>query len=101
MVIQAARSHWQPWASALFAQVLRASLSVQLNIAEGAAFGPSPTYTRHLAIAYGSAVESRELIEHLIDADTLPRPLGDELLKHAARTQSLLLGLLKRHRPIS
>jgi four helix bundle protein len=99
LAIQAARSHWQPWASALFAQVLRSSLSAQLNIAEGAAFGPSPTYTHHLGIAYGSAIESRELIEHLIDAGVLPTPLGGELLNRAARTQSLLLGLLKRHRP--
>jgi len=48
---------WQPWASALFAQLQRASLSVELNIAEGYSFGPSRTYTRHFGVAYGSAVE--------------------------------------------
>jgi len=44
-------------ASALFAQLQRASLSVELNIAEGYSFGPSRTYTRHFGVAYGSAVE--------------------------------------------
>ena len=56
-VIRLARSSWKPYASALFNQLQRASLSVQLNIAEGYPFGDSPTFTRHLGIAYGSAVE--------------------------------------------
>jgi len=63
LAIAAARQHWKPWAAALFGQLLRASLSVQLNIAEGASFGRSPTYTRHLGIAYGSAVEVGEILE--------------------------------------
>ena len=56
--IDLARVSWKPYASALFSQLQRASLSVQLNIAEGYAYGNSPSFTHHLAIAYGSAVET-------------------------------------------
>jgi four helix bundle protein len=100
-IIRAAREHWRPWASALFGQVLRSSLSVQLNIAEGATFGRSATYARHLGIAYGSAVETGELVEHLVEAGVLPPALGRELTRRSSRSQRLLLGLLKRHRPIA
>src|SRR5215216_4389644 len=57
-VIDLARTAWKPYAAALFSQLQRASLSVQLNIAEGYAYATSPSFTRHLAIAYGSAVET-------------------------------------------
>jgi four helix bundle protein len=66
-----ARDCWKPYAAALFSQLQRASLSVQLNIAEGYAFGESPTYTRHLRIAYGSAVETGELLEIALEADVV------------------------------
>ena len=66
--IDLARTSWKPYASAVFSQLQRASLSVQLNIAEGYAFGESPSFTRHLAIAYGSAVETGELLEIALDA---------------------------------
>jgi four helix bundle protein len=99
-VIEAARAHWKPWAAALFGQLLRASLSVQLNIAEGATFGRSPSYVRHLAIAYGSAVESAELIELLKESRVLPEEVAAELTTLSKRSQQLLVGLLKRHRPM-
>lgn len=98
-VFEASKHHWRPWASAIFAQLQRAALSVQLNIAEGASFGRSPTYTRHLGIAYGSAVETIELVELVIDAEAIPRQVGEELLGRAKQSQRLLVGLLKRHRP--
>ena len=50
-------------------QLQRASLSVQLNIAEGFAYGDSATYTRFLGIAYGSAVEALELLEPAAGAE--------------------------------
>jgi four helix bundle protein len=49
--IQLSRDSWRPDAAALFGQLQRASLSVQLNIAEGYAYANSPSFTRHLAIA--------------------------------------------------
>jgi four helix bundle protein len=97
-VIQLARTSWKPYASALFTQLQRASLSVQLNIAEGYTFGDSPTFTRHLGIAYGSAVETGELLQLALDADVLEEESARTLLKRTRRTERLLLGMLKQRR---
>jgi four helix bundle protein len=97
-VIELARTSWKPYASALFTQLQRASLSVQLNIAEGYSFGRSPSFRRHLAIAYGSAVETGELLEIALDADLVTREHGNHLLCRNRRSQRLILGLLKRDR---
>jgi four helix bundle protein len=64
-VIELGKTTWRPYLSALFSQLQRASLSVQLNISEGYTFGDSPTFTRHLSVAYGSAVETGELLQLL------------------------------------
>jgi four helix bundle protein len=99
-VTVAARDHWMPWKAPLVSQLQRAALSVQLNIAEGATFSRSPTYTRHLGIAYGSAVETCELLDLLTELDALPADSLEDLRRRAERTKALLLGLLKRHRPM-
>ena len=100
LAIRASRNHWRPWAGAIFHQLQRASLSVQLNIAEGSTFGPSPTYRRHLGIAYGSAIETSELIGVIVDEQLIPAEAAVELLDHSEKSRILLLGLLKRHRPM-
>src|SRR3954451_7445038 len=94
--IELSRSSWKPYASALFSQLQRASLSVQLNTAEGYAFGESPTFTRHLAIAYGSAVETGELLEIALDSGVIPSNFGGHLLCRNQRSQKLVLGMLRR-----
>ena len=49
-------------------RVQRSSLSVQLNIAEGYAFfSDSATWRKHLRIAYGSAVETDDLLDLMGD----------------------------------
>jgi four helix bundle protein len=93
--IELARDSWKPYAAAIFSQLQRASLSVQLNIAEGYAFGESPTYTRHLRIAYGSAVEAGELLETALKANVIAVDPGVRLLTRNRRSQRLLLGLLR------
>jgi four helix bundle protein len=89
---------WRPQARAAFDQLQRASLSVQLNIAEGYARRHPKPFLNHLQIAYGSAVETTELIELL----QLRRVVSDEPAQHALeasrRCQRLLLGLIKRIR---
>jgi four helix bundle protein len=100
-VIRLARDSWRPYAAALYAQLQRASLSVELNIAEGYTFGDSPTFTRHLGIAYGSAVETVELLRLGIEADVLPQASSQEVLAHANSARVLLLGLVKRRRKFS
>jgi len=99
-VLGLSRAHWKPWAAAVFAQLQRASLSVQLNITEGWTFHRSATYARHLSIAYGSAVETGELIVLAVDAEAIPKDLGEQLLCRNRRSQRLLLGLLKSRRPL-
>lgn len=94
--IDLARDSWKPYASALFSQLQRASLSVQLNIAEGYAFSESPTYARHLRIAYGSAVETGELLEIALKANIVAVDRGTRLLNRNRRSQRLLLGILHR-----
>jgi len=89
------QTDWKPYASALFSQLQRASLSVQLNIAEGYAYADSPSFTRHLRIAYGSSVETGELLEIALEAKIIPESSGQSLLKHNRRNQRLLLGLLR------
>ncbi len=73
---------------------------MQLNIAEGYALGTQPQFRRHLAIAFGSAVEVEDLLttaleERLIDAD-----LGTRALVECRRSKRTLLGLLKKFRPL-
>jgi len=67
---------------------------VQLNIAEGYAYGESPSFTRHLAIAYGSAVETGELLEIAVDASIIGAEFGTRLLNRNRRSLRLLLGML-------
>ena len=98
--LEVARTSRKPYASALFSQIQRASLSVQLNIAEGYAYADSPSFTRHLVIAYGSAVETGELLEIALDADIMPAEVGRRLLTQNQRSQRLLLGLVKSRRKI-
>jgi four helix bundle protein len=95
-VIELARTAWKPYAAALFSQLQRASLSVQLNIAEGYAYGASRTFTRHLNIAYGSAVETGELLEIALDVKILTPEIAKYLIQRNRRCQRLLLGMLKR-----
>ena len=97
-VMRLSRDAWKPYAAALYTQLQRASLSVELNIAEGYTFGDSPNFTRHLGIAYGSAVETAELLHLGIEAGVLPDGPSQEILAHADRARVFLLGLLKRRR---
>jgi four helix bundle protein len=97
-VLRLGDKYWRPSLGSLFHQLYRASLSVQLNIAEGYAFGPSPSYQRHLAIAYGSSVETTDLLEDVRDSDLLSAELLTELILRSRRSQALIRGLQKQLR---
>ena len=97
-VINLSRAHWKPCGAPVIGQLQRASLSVQLNIAEGFAYGDSPTYTRFLGIAYGSAVETVELLELAAGAGIFPSSPVNDLLAHAFGARNCLLALLKYRR---
>ncbi|MEO6067344.1 MAG: four helix bundle protein [Gemmatimonadota bacterium] len=93
-VAKLSRAYWHPSKAATFSQLTRAALSVRLNIAEGYAFTSSPTFRRHLDIAYGSAVETGELLEHAKVTEMLPTADLDRLLELSGRCQRLTYGLL-------
>src|SRR5688572_5518649 len=63
--------------------------------AEGYAFGESRTYMQHLRIAYGSAVETGELLETALKANVIGVDPGVRLLTRNRRSQRLLLGMLR------
>ena len=90
-VLQLGRAHWKPWAAPHFDQVLRSSLSVPLNIAEGYAFGDGPTFVRHLRIAYGSAVETGDLLALLRDGDIVRAEAVAPLMRSSIECRACLL----------
>jgi four helix bundle protein len=97
-VIRLCKASWKPHAAALFGQLQRSSLSVQLNIAEGYTFGDSPTFTKHLGIAYGSAVETGELLRLAEEVGVVRGEALEPLLQKTQETEHILLALLKQRR---
>ena len=96
-VLTMGKNHWKPYAQAVFGQLQRASVSVQVNIAEGYAYSNSPTFRNHLRIAYGSAIESGDLLALLAKAEIVPAEEVGPILKRCKRSQRLLLGLMKKY----
>ena len=79
-------------------QLQRAALSVQLNIAEGYALRSVKRFRNHLEIAYGSAVETTELLELMADLGISPSDLVQESMQRCNRCKGLLIGLIRRMR---
>jgi len=96
--IQFGRTHWKPLAAALLTQLQRATLSVQLNIAEGYALKTPRRFANHLTIAYGSAVEVVELFRIVAEEGIVPTQLAEEGIHKGSCCQAMLLGLIKRYR---
>jgi four helix bundle protein len=96
-ILSLSRTHWKPYAQAVFNQVQRSSISVATNISEGYSFTNSPSFHRHLRIAYGSAVETGDLLNLLSKASVVPPELVEPILSRCRRSQRLLLGLIKRY----
>jgi four helix bundle protein len=95
-VLEIGIHHWSPPAAAVIGQLQRSSLSVQLNIAEGHARRASSQFKYHLNVAYGSAVETIELLEILRDHSLIPATDAEATIAVAIETRALLLGLLHR-----
>ena len=77
---------------------IRRALSVQLNIAEGYALRTTKRFRNHLDIAYGSAVETAELLELSTELHLLPDDLTASALQRCHQCQRLLRGLIKHVR---
>ena len=97
-VISISRKHWRPVASGIFGQVQRSSVSIQANIAEEYAYAKSKTNLKHLQIAYGSAIETLDLLRLLAKADLAPESATSTTIEHCDRCCRLILGLMKSTR---
>jgi four helix bundle protein len=86
--------------AAFFEQLCSATLSVQLTIVEGYALGTRPQFRRHLAIAFGSAVEVEDLLTTILEERLIAEDLGSRALVECRRSKVALLGLLKKFRPM-
>ena len=83
---------WRPQARAAFDQLQRAALSVQLNIAEGYARKAPKQFLFHLQVAYGSAVETTELIELLQSRGLVPREPALAAIQGSPTVSAVALG---------
>src|SRR5688572_17949102 len=97
-LLPAIRQVKHAYANPIFAQLQRAALSVQLNIAEGYALKASKRFRNHLDIAYGSAVETAELLELSGELCLLSTELIVSTLEHCRLCQRLLRGLINHLR---
>jgi four helix bundle protein len=95
-VLRLSRTSWQPQYAAIFWQLQRSSVSVQINIAEGYGFGPSPRMRNHLRIAYASAIETDDSLELLSEEGIGEKELPAALQISCDRSQKLLTGLLRK-----
>jgi four helix bundle protein len=93
--LEAVDDAWKPRSAALFEQLRRAAISVDVNIVEGYALNTVPLFRRHLRIAIGSAAEAERLLtiasrRAYLSDDILKRltPLIEEVLR-------TLIGLLR------
>ena len=91
---------WHPSLAAILEQLRRSSLSVQLNIAEGQALGSGRQFARHLTIAYGSAIESVELIDLLRelapDHEHELKSLADNARRNGSHVLALKRSIVRR-----
>lgn len=95
---EATSDAYHPRARALFDQLRRAALSVELNIVEGYALGTRAQFMRHIRIAIGSAAETECLIELAQRLKCLPEPVTERLAKLLNEILACLHGLLRRLR---
>ena len=84
----------------MFSQLQRSALSIRLNIAEGFALADLGRFGNHLAVAYGSAIETHELLDLGLEEAILSEHLVQPIVERCGRCERLLLGLLKKYRPI-
>jgi four helix bundle protein len=96
-VIKLSTVSWKPQFTAIFSQLQRSSLSIQLNIAEGYSFGDSATLRKHLRIAYGSAVESEDLLLIMSECEQFDRVEIVRAIASCDEIQKLLFGLMKKY----
>jgi four helix bundle protein len=97
-VIELSISSWKPQFGAVFDQVQRSSLSAQINVAEGYAFfSDSAHWRNHLRIAYGSAIETGDLLELMAGFDHFGGTPILTVVEACKDSQQLLFGLMRKY----
>lgn len=87
---------WTPAAREAFSQLRGCSLSIRLNITEGYGRKTPRQFAHFLTIAYGSALESMDLLEFCVEVGLLAEAEVAPLLTLAHRVQALVLRLKER-----
>jgi len=91
IVLRISGTSWKPQFAAVFSQLQRSSLSVQMNIAEGYAYSKSASFRNHLRIAYASAIETDDLLDLMSEYDHFDRSDLTEAVNTCRESQKLLL----------
>ena len=94
-VLEAVDEAWAPRAGAVFDQLRRAAISVDVNIVEGYALNTVPLFRRHLRIALGSAAEAERLITIAGCRRYLPEPISNRLSTMIGKIFPALVGLMR------
>ena len=89
---------WQARAAALFEQLRRAVISVDVNIVEGYALNTVPLFRQHLRIAIGSAAEAERLLEIAANPGYLQPSAVEPLKPMVDGVLRALFGLLRSPR---
>ena len=79
-------------------QFRRASVSIPLNIAEGAGKSTDPDFCRFLDNAFGSAVEAETLIYIAFDLGFIDTTTQENFLSKVAEIQKMIHSLIQRLR---
>ena len=96
--LEATDEAMRPRAWAVFDQLRRAAVSVDVNLVEGYALGTVPLFRRHIRIALGSAAETQRLLAIAAKRGYLQSQKTAPLTELADRTVGCLVGLLRsRH----
>ena len=82
--------------AALADQLNRASMSVALNLAEGANRGPGKAQRNSFGIARGECGEVAAIAELLLFLELVPEAEATAVLRRANRVGRLLTGLVRR-----
>jgi len=96
--LEAVDDAWKPNAGALFEQLRRAAISVDVNIVEGYALQTTGFFRKHLRIAVGSAAEAERLLEIAETRGYLSTEVIKSLKAKADLALGALFGLLRSPR---
>jgi four helix bundle protein len=95
-VVQLSATAWKPWFAAMFWQLQRSALSVQLNITEGCALWYPRQLRRQLRIALGSAAETVDLLNLLRDTNAVANDKVKPLVAEEREVWWMLVSWLKK-----